>query len=113
MADNVSSHKVQCVHEMIQKAGARLVYLPPYHPELHPIEQMWSKIKIYLGIYQQEHSAIFQVAMMKNRPTQNPTARWVFFYSQGIDERHLDKLSGKKIFLRARVTLIWKFILKE
>jgi transposase len=43
--DNVSFHKVQRVNQIIQQAGARLIYLPPYHPELNPIEEMWSKIK--------------------------------------------------------------------
>jgi DDE superfamily endonuclease len=38
--DNVSFHKVQRVSEIIQQAGARLIYLPPYHPELNPIEEM-------------------------------------------------------------------------
>ena len=46
--DNVAFHRVAGIEEAIAKAGARLIYLPPYSPELNPIEHMWSKIKNYL-----------------------------------------------------------------
>ena len=43
--DNLATHKVQGVREAIETVGARLLYLPPYSPDLNPIENMWSKIK--------------------------------------------------------------------
>lgn len=43
--DNLSSHKVAGVRERIEAAGATLLYLPPYSPDLNPIEKGWSKIK--------------------------------------------------------------------
>jgi transposase len=43
--DNLSSHKVKGVREAIARAGAELVYLPPYSPDLNPIEQVMSKFK--------------------------------------------------------------------
>jgi transposase len=43
--DNLGSHKVAGVREAIEKAGANLLYLPPYSPDLNPIEPFWSKIK--------------------------------------------------------------------
>ena len=43
--DNLSSHKVQGVVDMIESAGAQVWYLPPYSPDFNPIEQMWSKLK--------------------------------------------------------------------
>ena len=46
--DNLSSHKVEGVIEPIIAAGATVRYLPPYSPDLNPIELMWSKIKAYL-----------------------------------------------------------------
>jgi transposase len=46
--DNLRSHKVAGVVELIESAGAFVLYLPPYSPDLNPIEQMWSKIKSYL-----------------------------------------------------------------
>jgi transposase len=46
--DNVKFHQVKGVKELIESKGARLIYLPPYSPELNPIEEMWSKIKTIL-----------------------------------------------------------------
>jgi transposase len=46
--DNLQSHKASGVREAIEAAGAALVYLPPYSPDLNPIENMWSKVKSLL-----------------------------------------------------------------
>jgi len=46
--DNLASHKVAGVREAIATAGARLVYLPPYSPDLNPIEQAFAKLKALL-----------------------------------------------------------------
>ena len=46
--DNLSAHKIKLVRELIESRGARLIYLPPYSPDLNPIEKCWSKIKTYL-----------------------------------------------------------------
>lgn len=46
--DNLGAHKAQGVREAIECQGARLIYLPPYSPDLNPIERCWSKIKTYL-----------------------------------------------------------------
>jgi transposase len=43
--DNLSSHKVKGVRERIEKCGATLLYLPPYSPDLNPIEKAWAKLK--------------------------------------------------------------------
>jgi transposase len=43
--DNLSSHKVAGVRERIETAGAKLLYLPPYSPDLNAIEKGRSKIK--------------------------------------------------------------------
>jgi transposase len=43
--DNLSSHKVEGVRTAIEKAGARLLYLPAYSPDLNPIEQSFAKLK--------------------------------------------------------------------
>jgi transposase len=43
--DNLSSHKVSGVRETIERAGATLLYLPPYSPDLNPIELAFSKLK--------------------------------------------------------------------
>jgi transposase len=43
--DNLSSHKVAGVRERIEACGASLIYLPPYSPDLNPIEKAWAKLK--------------------------------------------------------------------
>lgn len=46
--DNFSSHKVEGIQELIEAAGAKLVYLPPYSPDFSPIENFWSKVKQHI-----------------------------------------------------------------
>jgi len=46
--DNLSSHKVTGVRSAIEAAGAHLLYLPPYSPDLNPIEMAFSKLKSLL-----------------------------------------------------------------
>jgi transposase len=48
IADNLSSHKVGGVKEAIEAAGATIRYLPPYSPDLNPIEKLFSKLKALL-----------------------------------------------------------------
>lgn len=51
--DNLSSHKKAGVREAIEAADANLVYLPPYSPDLNPIEQAFSKFKWLLKTAQE------------------------------------------------------------
>ena len=46
--DNLSAHKVDGVRQRIEARGASLLYLPPYSPDLNPIEKAWSKLKTAL-----------------------------------------------------------------
>ena len=46
--DNLSSHKVSGIREAIESVGASILFLPPYSPDLNPIELMWSKMKAIL-----------------------------------------------------------------
>lgn len=46
--DNLPSHKGNQVRDAIEAAGASLLYLPPYSPDLNPIENAFSKIKAHL-----------------------------------------------------------------
>ena len=48
LMDNLPVHKVAGVAEAIQAAGAMLIYLPKYSPDLNPIEQAFSKLKAHL-----------------------------------------------------------------
>ena len=46
--DNLGSHKVKGVREAIEGAGASLMFIPPYSPDLNPIEQAFAKLKALL-----------------------------------------------------------------
>jgi transposase len=46
--DNLAAHKVSGIREAIEAAGARVLYLPPYSPDLNPIEQLFAKLKALL-----------------------------------------------------------------
>ena len=46
--DNLPAHKTVAVRAIIEAAGARLLYLPPYSPDLNPIEQAFAKLKALL-----------------------------------------------------------------
>lgn len=46
--DNLGSHKGRAIRAAIRKAGAHLFFLPPYSPDLNPIEQVFAKLKTLL-----------------------------------------------------------------
>ncbi len=54
--DNLSAHKVAGVREAVAAVGARVLYLPPYSPNLNPIELVFAKLK---WLVRSESSTIF------------------------------------------------------
>jgi len=46
--DNLSAHKDTEALDLVRSAGAEVRFLPPYSPDLNPIEKMWSKVKEFL-----------------------------------------------------------------
>jgi transposase len=46
--DNLAAHRIGVVARAIRKAGAGVWYLPPYSPDLNPIEKVWAKVKALL-----------------------------------------------------------------
>lgn len=46
--DNLGAHRSSVVREAVEARGASVVFLPPYSPDMNPIERCWSKIKTYL-----------------------------------------------------------------
>lgn len=52
IVDNLGSHKAKATRQIIKHAGARLWFLPPYSPDLNPIEQTFSKIKHWMRMAQ-------------------------------------------------------------
>lgn len=63
--DNVSFHKAEKVKLAIENKGAKLIYSPPYSPELNPIEEMWSKIKNFLRKISARTKCKFHNALQK------------------------------------------------
>jgi transposase len=76
--DNLSSHKVQGVRERIEAAAAELLYLPPYSPDLNPIEKAWSKLKQYLRAVKARTAEQLQQAIAEalKTITQRDAAAW-------------------------------------
>lgn len=63
--DNASFHKGAIVKTMIESVGCSLIYLPPYSPDLNPIEHFWYSVKNTLRkilATNTEHSSLFQAA---------------------------------------------------
>lgn len=64
--DNVGFHKQQMVRLLIESTGAKVVFLPPYSPDLSPIEKMWSKIKEILKRLKPRTDAEFHNALFNS-----------------------------------------------
>ena len=61
--DNLGSHKGQAVRQAIRTAGAHRLFLPPYSPDLNPIEQAFAKLKHWLRQAQARSVADIQEAI--------------------------------------------------
>lgn len=70
--DNLSAHKVEGVRERIEQRGARLLYLPPYSPDLNPIEKAWAKLKQCLRTAAARSTEILQQAVADALPKLSP-----------------------------------------
>ncbi|MCI8623422.1 MAG: hypothetical protein HFG26_07130 [Provencibacterium sp.] len=46
--DNLRVHHIQTVSELLYGAGAQVLYLPVYSPDLNPIEKLWPKVKVFI-----------------------------------------------------------------
>ena len=46
--DNMKSHHARAVRNLLDSSGVRYIYLPPYSPDLNPIEKLWSTVKSFL-----------------------------------------------------------------
>ncbi len=77
--DNLSSHKVAGVRELIEAAGAELLYLPPYSPDFNPIEQCWSKLKQALRSAKARSVDALQQALSEAIPTISPNNAQAWF----------------------------------
>lgn len=81
--DNLSSHKVVGVRESIESAGCDLWYLPPYSPDLNPIEKLWSKVKSWLRRAGARHFEAIGQALEQVLKTVGPAECASYFRSCG------------------------------
>jgi len=77
--DNLSSHKVDGVRERIERCQAELLYLPPYSPDLNPIEKVWSKLKEILRQAKARTVEALDQAIAKALPEISPVNAQAWF----------------------------------
>jgi transposase len=77
--DNLSSHKVSGVRELIEAAGAELLYLPPYSPDLNPIEKAWAKLKQLLRKAKARTAEALEQAIADHLPDIRPQDAQAWF----------------------------------
>jgi len=77
--DNLSSHKVTGVRERIEAAGAELLYLPPYSPDLNPIEKAWAKLKHLLRTAKARTAEALEQAIAELLPAITPQDAQAWF----------------------------------
>ena len=77
--DNLSSHKVDGVRQRIESMGAQVLYLPPYSPDLNPIEKAWSKLKEILRQAKARTIETLDQAITKALPEISPANAQAWF----------------------------------
>jgi transposase len=82
----LSSHKVDGVQQWIEQSGAEVLYLPPYSPDLDPIEKAWAKLKQLVRSAKARNSqALHQaVADALTRITPDNAEAWFRFSIHGL-----------------------------
>lgn len=81
--DNLSSHKGPKVGELIEERGCNLLYLPPYSPDLNPIEEAFSKVKRILRKAQARTRGALVEAMGRALGAVSPSDARGFFEHSG------------------------------
>jgi transposase len=77
--DNLSAHKVEGVRHRIEACGASLLYLPPYSPDLNPIEKAWAKLKQGMRTAQARTVEALHTAVQNLIPTLSPNDAQAWF----------------------------------
>jgi putative transposase len=84
--DNLGSHKAKTVRQTIRNAGARLVFLPKYSPDLNPIEQLFAKIKHHLRQAEARTPDLVSDAIAKALDAVSPTECANYFCHAGYGQ---------------------------
>jgi transposase len=61
--DNASRHRKKVLRRLAEAAGCRIIFFPPYSPDLHPIEKVWANFKIFLNHYLVNYAYVSQAAL--------------------------------------------------
>jgi transposase len=77
--DNLQAHKAVGVQQALARRGVRLVYLPPYSPDLSPIDPCWSKVKTALRTAQARTRAALDTAIAAVMVTVSIADAWGWF----------------------------------
>src|ERR1700738_1132917 len=83
--DNLSSHKGPKVEQRIKAAGAELRYLPPYSPDMNPIEKAYSKLKAFLRKIAERTVAALLIALERCADIFKPAECVNYFKACGYD----------------------------
>lgn len=81
--DNARIHKSHTIVDLIESVGAKVVFLPPYSPDLSPIEKMWSKVKDVLKRLIPRTKADFHEALAIALDSVNEDDCWEWFDACG------------------------------
>ena len=78
--DNLGSHKGKAVRRAIRQAGAHLIFLPPYSPDLNPIEQVFAKLKHLLrkAAARTIETVVAEVFQIPRNDSPSPRARLTY-----------------------------------
>ena len=82
----VRNYGLKGVRERIEAAGAELLYLPPYSPDLNPIEKAWSKLKLLLRSAKARTKEVLDQAITDLLPqiTTDNAQAWFRFSGYGV-----------------------------
>jgi transposase len=77
--DNLAAHKDPRVRELVENAGAKLYFLPPYSPDLNPIELAWSWVKRWLKTARArtESAVNFALRLAMDMVDAQMASRWI------------------------------------
>lgn len=77
--DNLGAHRSQAVREAVEARGAKLSFLPPYSPDMNPIERCWSKIKMLLRATKARTREALEAAIMRALATVTESVALAWF----------------------------------
>ena len=81
--DNMKSHHAKAITRLLEQSGIRYLFLPPYSPDLNPIEKLWSKVKALLRKFKVRTLEILPNAIQNAFRAVTPADCFAWFRSCG------------------------------